>query len=117
MLVWRTAGERFHPDCIRPSFKSGRTSVMFWGCFIGLKLGPLVSFPQGSINSSKYCEVLEEHLLPFLGKRRKGDHCNGRQRAYPHFTIFDSMEVEAWSEDADVASTVTRYCSSQKHLG
>lgn len=26
--VWRTAQETWHPSCIRPSFKSGRTSIM-----------------------------------------------------------------------------------------
>jgi transposase len=71
-LVWRTSGERLDPDCLMPSFKSGRVSIMFWGCYIGHKLGPLVVFPEGSINSERYCEVLTEYLLPFLRERRRG---------------------------------------------
>lgn len=66
--VWRTKGERFHEDCIAPSFKSGRQSVMMWGCFIGTKLGPLALCPEGKMNAIKYCEVLEKNLLGFWEK-------------------------------------------------
>src|SRR3954463_16077920 len=64
-MVRRLKGERFHPDCLAPSYKSGRESVMMWGCFQGNKLGPLALCPEGRINATKYCSVLEEHLLPF----------------------------------------------------
>lgn len=63
--VWRMKGERFNQDCIAPSFKSGRQSVMMWGCFIGNKLGPLVLCPEGKMNAVKYCKVLEENFLGF----------------------------------------------------
>jgi hypothetical protein len=64
-MVRRVEGERFHPDCLAPSFKSGRESVMMWGCLQGNKLGPLALCPEGRMNATKYCGVLEEHLLPF----------------------------------------------------
>jgi transposase len=64
-MVRRLKGERFHRDCIAPSFKSGRKTVMVWGCSQGSKLGPLVQCPSGRINATKYCNILEEHLLPF----------------------------------------------------
>ena len=66
VMVWRKPGERFKQACLAPSFKSGRVSVMMWGCFVGKHLGPIVLFPKGKINSKRYCELLEEHLLPFL---------------------------------------------------
>ena len=38
---------------------------MFWSCFWMEELGPLVSLPKGSVNSARYCRILEEHLFPF----------------------------------------------------
>jgi hypothetical protein len=58
-------GERFHADCIAPSFKSGRQSVMMWGCFQGDALGPLVLCSTGKMNSKDYCQLLEDAFLPF----------------------------------------------------
>ena len=39
--------------------------MMFWSCFWQNELGPMVALPKGSVNSVKYCEILEEHLFPF----------------------------------------------------
>src|SRR4051794_32690639 len=64
-MVRRLQGERFHPHCIAPSFKSGRQSVMMWGCFQGTKMGPLALCPTGKMNATDYCNILEKHLLPF----------------------------------------------------
>jgi hypothetical protein len=33
--VWRTAYDRYASDCIVPTFKSGRNSLMIWGAFAG----------------------------------------------------------------------------------
>jgi hypothetical protein len=65
VMVWRMNEERFHTDCIAPSFKSGRQSVMMWGCFQGDTLGPLVLCPTGKINAKDYCQLLEDRFLPF----------------------------------------------------
>jgi hypothetical protein len=64
-MVRRLKGERFHPHCIAPSFKSGRESVMMWGCFQGDNLGPLALCPAGRMKATDYCNVLQKHLLPF----------------------------------------------------
>jgi transposase len=66
IMVWRRPGQRFEHDCLTPSFKSGRVTVMMWGCFIGKNLGPIVLFPEGRIDSKRYCEMLDGNLLPFL---------------------------------------------------
>ena len=65
VMVRRLEGERFHPHCIAPSFKSGRQSVMMWGCFQGNTLGPLVLCPAGKMNAKQYCQLLEDRFLPF----------------------------------------------------
>ena len=38
---------------------------MVWGCFVGNKLGPIVSI-DSSITGDKYVSLLEENLLPYL---------------------------------------------------
>jgi hypothetical protein len=63
--VWRKEGERYKASCLAPNKRSGRVSVMFWGCFWQNELGPLVALPKGRIDSGKYCEILEEHVFPF----------------------------------------------------
>lgn len=94
--VWRRPGERNLPDCIQPTFKSGRTTVMMWGCFVGNQLGPLVLCP-GTMNSEKYCEVLEEHLVRFL-KKLKGDPLFMEDNA----PIHKSRYTAAWKEDHNI---------------
>ena len=42
--VWREPGEQAHRDCLVLTFKSGRVSVMVWGCFVGEQKGPLVIY-------------------------------------------------------------------------
>lgn len=50
---------------INPQIHSGGFSVMFWGCFSKLGLGPLVAL-EGSMNAEKYVELLKDVLLPEL---------------------------------------------------
>lgn len=68
--VWRKAGERFNTECLTPTFKSGRQSVMVWACFMGGIKGPLVFCDEnkekkGKLNSDTYINILNKHLLPF----------------------------------------------------
>jgi transposase len=70
LRVWRRVGERFNADCLSPTFKSGRQSVMVWGCFAGGLKGPLVFSDEnggkkGKMNASRYVGILETNLLPF----------------------------------------------------
>ena len=48
---------------INGQVQAGGISVMFWGCFTQSGTGPLVAI-EGSMDSLKYIEVLEEHLIP-----------------------------------------------------
>ena len=44
---------------------SGGFSVMFWGCFSKLGLGPLVAL-EGNMNAQNYLELLKDIVLPEL---------------------------------------------------
>jgi transposase len=66
--VWvlRTSEEKYHTDCLTPVFKSGRSSIMVWGCFTGNRLGSLLAFEKGGISSREYIQTLKDGLLIFL---------------------------------------------------
>jgi len=53
-------------DGINPQIHSGGFSVMFWGCFSKLGLGPLVAL-EGTMNAQNYLNLLREVVLPELG--------------------------------------------------
>ncbi len=65
VYAWRKSKEKWRPQCLRPTFKSGRKSVMVWGCFLRGNLGPLVILSRGSINGKNYMKILEEYFFDF----------------------------------------------------
>jgi len=50
---------------VNPQIHSGGFSVMFWGCFSKLGLGPLVAL-EGTMNSQNYVELLRDYVVPEL---------------------------------------------------
>ena len=53
-LVWRSPGEEYDPKCLLPTFKSGRSSVMIWGCIAYNCKGPLVFIPKDERTGADY---------------------------------------------------------------
>jgi transposase len=98
-MVWREKGERFLKECLTPSFKSGRESVMMWGCFVGDKLGPLILCPEGRMNSKKYCEMLEKGFLPFW-RTLSEDSILMQDGASSH----RSKKTRAWFQEQGIAT-------------
>src|SRR5690606_29254541 len=81
VYVWRREGERYKKECIVGTMKSGRISVMIWGCFIGNQLGPLV-FREGSWNANTYIDILEENMLPLWRKLNSNKENQENESAY-----------------------------------
>ena len=67
---------------------------MVWGCFCNNKLGPLVLI-EGTLNSDKYIELLEEHLLPFLNDLGIENHIFQDDNAPCHASI----KTRSWKEN------------------
>jgi hypothetical protein len=61
--VWRKMNEKYNMDCVAPTFKSGRTSVMVWGAFTGFDKSPLVMSPSDKRSSSDFVSIVYEGAL------------------------------------------------------
>src|SRR5205807_2596573 len=62
--VTRAPGEEFLEKNLKPSFKSGRTSVSVWAAFCGRHMGPIVVLPKGQrMNQHLYKDlILKKHF-------------------------------------------------------
>jgi hypothetical protein len=64
--VWRGVGEEYDADCIVPTFKSNRQSLMIWGCMAAGRLGPLIVIPSDRRTARDYVDlVLDGPLMAF----------------------------------------------------
>jgi hypothetical protein len=62
--VWQKKGEKYNPECLQPTFKSGRTLTM---AFFNITKGPLVFLPPKQQTAKDFIEnVCGPHLVPFL---------------------------------------------------
>ena len=67
--VWRTANERYSSNCIVPTFKSGRTSLMIWGAFARGQKSKLVFMLKNRRSAKDFVEVVYEgELFHFMVK-------------------------------------------------
>lgn len=71
--VWRAADEANHPDCLAPSFKSGRTSVMVWAAIThDMKVQLVILDPKRRTAQDFVEQVYEGPLGQFF--QEHGDH-------------------------------------------
>jgi transposase len=56
--VWRRTNEAYDERCLAPTFKSGRTSVMVWGCIAYNKKGPLIIIPKNMRTGADYVKLV-----------------------------------------------------------
>uniref|UniRef100_A0A4W6DQP0 Tc1-like transposase DDE domain-containing protein n=1 Tax=Lates calcarifer TaxID=8187 RepID=A0A4W6DQP0_LATCA len=61
--VCRRPGEALSRACTVPTVKHGGGSIMVWGCISAAGVGHL-TVCDGTLNSAKYCAILETHMLP-----------------------------------------------------
>ena len=61
--VRRRPGEALSQACTVSTVKHGGGSIMVWGCMSAAGVGHL-TVCDGTLNSAKYCAILETHMLP-----------------------------------------------------
>lgn len=59
----RKPGERYKPDCVKPTVKFGGGSVMVWGCFCYDGVGDLKKI-DGIMRKEDYHRILQHNVLP-----------------------------------------------------
>ncbi|KAH8145963.1 uncharacterized protein LAJ45_10105 [Morchella importuna] len=73
--VCRAPGEEDMSECLLPTFKSGRTSVMIWASIQLGNKGPMVILPTGGLGGKQYVELIVEPALhPFYKERYRATH-------------------------------------------
>lgn len=66
--VIRRKEEAFHTDCLKRKVKFP-ASIMVWGCMSARGVGNLY-FIDGTVNAKVYINILEQNLLPSIGRLR-----------------------------------------------
>src|SRR6185436_7383414 len=94
--VWRKKDEKYQVDCLKPTVKNSE-GVMVWGCFCNNRIGPLVLI-DGTLNSDRYIELLEEQLIPFLNNLGKENHIFQDDNAPCH----TSKKTKTWKNDNEI---------------
>ena len=61
--VWRKYHERYQWDCIVPSFKSGRSSIMVWGAITSSTKSYLVLIPPDKRIAKDFVEIVYKSTL------------------------------------------------------
>jgi len=70
---------------------------MVWECFCNNRIGPLVLI-DGTLNSDRYIELLEEQLIPFLNNLGKENHIFQDDNAPCHA----SKKTKTWKNDNEI---------------
>jgi len=64
--VIRALREEYLNKNLKPSFKSGYTSIRVWSCYYSSEIGPLVILKKGGrITVIYYLEIVKKHYVPF----------------------------------------------------
>ncbi|KAI7933206.1 hypothetical protein MJO28_017772 [Puccinia striiformis f. sp. tritici] len=61
--VWRQAKEDMKPECLEPTFKSGRSSTSIWGAFFGITKIPIVFLRSSGTKAVDYIDQVYKGRL------------------------------------------------------
>lgn len=97
IYVWRKSDEAWLPECISPGVNR-RLSVMIWGSITYNGVGTL-SRVNGTINSDKYIEILENNLWPVIARHFPDDNYIFMDDNAP---VHRSRVTKAYIEENDI---------------
>jgi transposase len=96
VTVWRKAYEKYDWDCIVPTFRSGRKSVMVWGAITATSRSPLVLMPADERTASDFVRNVYEDVLSNYWLSHDGD---GYVLMEDGAAIHRSKVSAAWREE------------------
>ena len=101
--VWRRPGEEYKDKFVMPTVKHGGGNVIFWSCMRAACVGEL-HFIEGNMNSSMYCEILWQSMIPSLQKlgcRAVFQHDNDPKHTSKMTTaLLKRLRVKVWTGQA-----------------
>ena len=102
------ANEEYNENCVIPTFKQSSVLVMFWGCNMKGRKGPLavLEYPRGrggGMTAQRYIShVLEAHLNSFYHQMKEERHAiKFQQDAVPSHT---SNLAKRWLADHGISA-------------
>ena len=99
--VWHLPDEEFSPECTEATVKHGGKSVMIWGCITWHGVGTLI-FIDGTVNSSKYIEILHDGFLPTACDHfGSADQCILQDDNAP---VHRALKVTQWKDRKKIVS-------------
>ena len=116
LLVRVHSSEMKQFDAINPQIHSGGFSVMFWGCFSKLGLGPLVAL-EGNMNAVKYIELLQDTVLPELAAAGRpmvfmqdNAPCH-KAKVVMDFLAENNIETLRWPPQSPDMNPIENFCA------
>lgn len=65
VYVWRSPGEAYELDCLKPTVKHGGGSCMVWGAMSWYSMGPIIVL-EGKVTAHKYLNILADQVHPMV---------------------------------------------------
>jgi transposase len=92
--VWREVNEELKLSCISSSVKHS-PSLMFWGCFAYVGLGPIIPL-HGSVTGAIHAETIKKYVVPTLQKFFSRGGIFQEDNATPHKSKVATAVREAY---------------------
>jgi len=107
--IFRSASEKWHPECIRGVGKGKGIALMVWGCFWGKNRGTFVPLVVKSVDRWVYLQWLEICLIPVLNRVRNtlGDPIFQQDNS----TVHTAQAVLEWFEENGIELAEHPPCS------
>lgn len=122
--VIRKKDEAFHPDCLKRKVKFP-ASVMVWGSMSSKGVGKL-HFIEGTVDTNKYLDILEESLLPVMEEhvtsrkdfvfQQDGAACHTSKKALKWMEDYNIPLLEWVSSSPDLSPIETLWHEMKKAL-
>ena len=105
--VWRTTSQKFHLQCLAPTFKFGRMSIMVWGAFTATSKCFSILIPFRQRTAMNFVEIVcEQGLLPYFYHHANHEELEFMLDGAPIHTarVTKNCIKRYWFKDAQLAS-------------
>ena len=110
--VWQKPYEKYSWDCLAPTFKSGRTSIIIWGAFTSSNKSDLVLIPPNKHTALDFVDVVYKSGLESYYKPRtqqlQASYFDGGWCTSPSQHCTKALEGSTWDEEASMVGKFSK---------